>query len=92
MSDNKLGRRIAARRNVPEMAFVVSPDMLPNCHWSECVFAMLPAGAPCPDRRELMGHSVGSVRGREVYGDDMTLDRKLEVGLQIALPVPEHPT
>lgn len=40
------------------------------------------------DRSELMGHSVASVHGRELYGDDMTLERKLEVGLQIALPVP----
>ena len=42
------------------------------------------------DRGEMMGHSIGSVRKREVYGDAMSLERKLELGMKIMLPVREH--
>ena len=42
------------------------------------------------DRGELMGHSVKSIRDRELYGDDMSLEDKLSLHNLIALPVPDH--
>ncbi|WP_114011616.1 DUF6538 domain-containing protein [Cohaesibacter intestini] len=45
---------------------------------------------PNDDRGELMGHSVKSIRDRELYGDDMTLADKLALHNLIVLPVPKH--
>ncbi|WP_282128823.1 DUF6538 domain-containing protein [Roseobacter litoralis] len=47
-------------------------------------------GIATDDRGEMMGHSVASARGREVYGDAMLLHRKLQLSTEIMLPVPEH--
>lgn len=48
------------------------------------------AGYQIDDRGELMGHSVKSRRGREHYGDDLTLADRFEMVRKIALPVPDH--
>ncbi|PZX06810.1 DUF6538 domain-containing protein [Celeribacter halophilus] len=48
------------------------------------------AGYEMDDRGELMGHSLKARRGREVYGDGMTLSDRLHVAREIMLPVPEH--
>ncbi|WP_417244560.1 DUF6538 domain-containing protein [Celeribacter sp.] len=48
------------------------------------------AGYEMDDRGELMGHSLKARRGREVYGDGMTLSDRLHVAQEIMLPVPEH--
>ena len=48
------------------------------------------AGYQVDDRGELMGHSVKGRRGREQYGDDLTLENRFEIVRKIALPVPDH--
>ncbi|WP_417239468.1 DUF6538 domain-containing protein [Celeribacter halophilus] len=48
------------------------------------------AGYEMDDRGELMGHSLKARRGREVYGDGMTLSDRLRVAQEIMLPAPEH--
>ncbi|SDX44381.1 DUF6538 domain-containing protein [Celeribacter indicus] len=48
------------------------------------------AGYEMDDRGELMGHSLRSRRGREVYGDGMTLSDRLQIAQEIMLPVPAH--
>ena len=48
------------------------------------------AGIASDDRGEMMGHSVASARNRELYGDEMPLERKLELALSVALEVPSH--
>ncbi|MCR9108628.1 hypothetical protein [Marivita sp. XM-24bin2] len=48
------------------------------------------ARIPSDDRGEMMGHSVASARNRELYGDQMPLDKKLELAMSVALKVPEH--
>ncbi|AXT36293.1 hypothetical protein D1820_15635 [Phaeobacter sp. LSS9] len=45
---------------------------------------------PSDDRAEMMGHSVGAARNREVYGDPMSLVRKRVLMLRVAFEVPEH--
>jgi hypothetical protein len=47
-------------------------------------------GIATDDRGEMMGHSVAAARQREVYGDAMLLERKLELSKSIMLPVPAH--
>lgn len=47
-------------------------------------------GIATDDRGEMMGHSVGAARKREVYGDAMALARKFELSTRIMLPVPAH--
>ena len=47
-------------------------------------------GIETDDRGEMMGHSVGAARKREVYGDAMALAGKFELSQRIMLPVPEH--
>jgi hypothetical protein len=42
------------------------------------------------DRGEMMGHDVSSIRNRELYGDEMPLERKLELAQRVVLDVPEH--
>ncbi len=48
------------------------------------------AGYQVDDRGELMGHSVKGRRGREHYGDDLSLADRFEIVRKIALPVPDH--
>lgn len=48
------------------------------------------AGIASDDRGEMMGHSVSSARNREIYGDEMPLQRKLQLALAVALEVPQH--
>lgn len=48
------------------------------------------AGYPLDDRGELMGHSLKARRGREVYGDAMTLGERQRIAEEIMLPVPDH--
>ena len=48
------------------------------------------AGIASDDRGEMMGHSVASARNRELYGDEMPLERKLELTQAVALDVPCH--
>lgn len=48
------------------------------------------AGFDIDDRGEAMGHSVKARRGREIYGDSMTLAARLRIAKQIMLPVPDH--
>lgn len=48
------------------------------------------AGYQIDDRGELMGHSVKGRRGREHYGDELTLADRFEMVRKIALPVPDH--
>jgi len=48
------------------------------------------AGIASDDRGEMMGHSVSTVRNRELYGDGMSLAKKRELALKIVLPVPDH--
>ena len=42
------------------------------------------------ERAEMMGHSVREAPKREVYGNEMSLERKLEIAEQIMLPAPAH--
>ena len=42
------------------------------------------AGVSNEDRGELMGHSIERIRGREVYGDRMSLERRAELHRKIA--------
>ena len=42
------------------------------------------------DRGEMMGHSISAARGREQYGDVMSLSAKRDLVLRITLPVPDH--
>lgn len=48
------------------------------------------AGYDTDDRGELMGHSLKGRRGREVYGDAMSLSDRLLVAQEVMLSVPEH--
>ena len=48
------------------------------------------AGYEMDDRGELMGHSLKARRGRETYGDAMSLGDRLLIAQEIMLPVPEH--
>ncbi|RGP35102.1 hypothetical protein [Pseudotabrizicola alkalilacus] len=48
------------------------------------------AGYQMDDRGELMGHSLKQSRGREVYGDGMTLADRLLIAQEVMLSVPEH--
>jgi len=48
------------------------------------------AGIASDDRGEMMGHSVASARNREIYGDEMPLEQKLKLALEVALHVPQH--
>lgn len=48
------------------------------------------AGYHTDDRGELMGHSVKQSRGREVYGDGMSLHDRLVIARKVMLPVPAH--
>ena len=41
-------------------------------------------------RGAMMGHSIKRVISREVYGDDLSLKKKLKIAQMIALPVPDH--
>ena len=45
------------------------------------------AGVDTDDRGELMGHSVKRIRGREHYGDAMSLEYKVELMSRITIPV-----
>ena len=47
-------------------------------------------GVDTDDRGEILGHSVGARRGREVYGDAMSLERRRDIVASIAFPVPDH--
>lgn len=47
-------------------------------------------GLQTDDRGELMGHSVAARRGREVYGDDLSLPDRHALIAPIALTVPAH--
>ena len=38
----------------------------------------------------MMGHNVASARNHELYGDEMPLEKKRELAVKIALPVPRH--
>lgn len=51
---------------------------------------MKKAGYATDDRGELMGHSRKGRRGRESYGDAMTLAERFEIVREVAFPVPEH--
>lgn len=51
---------------------------------------MKKAGYETDDRGELMGHSLRTRRGREVYGDLMSLEERRDIAQEIALPVPPH--
>lgn len=51
---------------------------------------MKQAGYDTDDRGELMGHSVKGRRGREVYGDSMSLADRRHIAEQIMLAVPDH--
>lgn len=51
---------------------------------------MKKAGYQVDDRGELMGHSVKVRRGRETYGDALTLAERFEIVRSVAFPVPEH--
>lgn len=44
------------------------------------------AGIDTDDRGELMGHSVKRIRGREHYGDAMTLEQRADLLSRIVLP------
>jgi hypothetical protein len=48
------------------------------------------AGYHTDDRGELMGHSIKRSRGREVYGDGMSLPDRLLIARKVVLPVPAH--
>ncbi len=45
---------------------------------------------PNDDREELMGHNIKTIRNRELYGDDMTLEDKLALHNLIVLAVSKH--
>lgn len=45
------------------------------------------AGVDSDDRGELMGHSVKRIRGREIYGNELTLEKRAELMSRITLPV-----
>ncbi|WP_367176892.1 DUF6538 domain-containing protein [Donghicola sp.] len=47
-------------------------------------------GLVSDDRAEMMGHSVGSARAREVYGDEMDLNGRQRLAQLVALDVPAH--
>ncbi|QCO55011.1 integrase [Pseudorhodobacter turbinis] len=48
------------------------------------------AGYQTDDRGELMGHSLKGRRGRETYGDGMSLSDRLQVAQEVMLTVPDH--
>ena len=48
------------------------------------------AGYDTDDRGELMGHSLKRLRGREIYGDSMSLPDRLLIAKKVMLPVPAH--
>jgi integrase len=41
------------------------------------------------DRGEMMGHSVGAARGRQVYGDLMTVEERAEIVRRVVFDVPD---
>lgn len=41
------------------------------------------------DRGEMMGHSVGAVRGRQVYGDMKTVEERAEIVARVVFDVPD---
>jgi integrase len=45
------------------------------------------AGVDTDDRGELMGHSVKRIRGREHYGDSLSLEQRAQLMSRITLPV-----
>lgn len=51
---------------------------------------MKKAGYANDDRGELMGHSRKRTRGREAYGDIMSLEERLAIAQEISLPAPDH--
>jgi integrase len=48
------------------------------------------AGYQMDDRGELMGHSLKASRGRETYGDSMSLADRLLIAQEVMLSTPEH--
>ncbi len=50
------------------------------------------AGYQMDDRGELMGHSLKASRGRETYGDSMSLADRLLIAQEVMLSTPEHLT
>jgi integrase len=48
------------------------------------------AGQQVDDRGELMGHSIKKRRGREAYGNSLTLEERTRIVKQVAFPVPDH--
>lgn len=42
------------------------------------------------ERAEMMEHSVQAARKQEVYGDEMSLERKLEIARATMLRAPDH--
>ena len=48
------------------------------------------AGIATDDRGEMMGHSLKARRGRETYGDGLTLSAKFDIVRKVAFPVPAH--
>jgi hypothetical protein len=42
------------------------------------------------EKGHMMGHSIKKIRGRPVYGDDVTLEKRHEIAQQLSLPVPDH--
>ncbi|MCV2894516.1 hypothetical protein [Lentibacter sp. XHP0401] len=51
---------------------------------------MKKAGYQTDDRGELMGHSLKGRRGRETYGDSLSLSERLSVAEEIMFAVPDH--
>jgi integrase len=49
---------------------------------------MIAAGISNEERAQMMGHSIGQVRGREVYGNELTLEIKALIAEMIAIPTP----
>ena len=48
------------------------------------------AGYQTDDRGELMGHSLKGRRGRETYGDGLSLFDRLQVAKEVMFAVPDH--
>lgn len=41
-------------------------------------------------RGQMMGHSIKKIRGRPVYGDDVSLEERHKIAKKLSLPVPDH--
>lgn len=41
-------------------------------------------------RGRMMGHSIKKIRGRPVYGDDVSLEERHKIAKKLSLPVPDH--